>query len=147
MTPTEIRDILAAACPELAWWVDDTFVRAEGTRLYAFEIMNGFHEPLVYLARDLDLPTIVQSDLPTVRREVWARLSKEEILSAPGASLLDARVTLDQRRARVKACQDELADAGKQYRQAARVLQDATDRLVAAEIAAEAAAKRLGVET
>jgi hypothetical protein len=143
MTPTEIRDLLTAACPELTWVVDDAGVSAEGTKLRATVTNHARGEWSLWMSRASRSADRVFVKPGSLRREVWRRLIKDEVRTAPGAKLLDTRVRLEDARFNVAAQSERTAIARRELASCEQRLSEAN----AACAAAEAAAKRLGVET
>lgn len=142
MTPTEIRDLLTAACPELTWEIVDVSVVAKGTEiaavshhLHAFTI-GHVNRPGTTVLRDRTTPTLLA-------HRVRSLLSTYEIMTVPGADRLTARADLLWWRATIKAHEAELSRAYERVATVQHNMQEAREYLDAAE----AEAKRLGVTT
>lgn len=136
MTPTEIRDLLAAACPELTWVVDEAGVYAEGTQLHATVTHHARGEWSLWMSRASYRADRVSTNTVSLRREVWRRLIKDEVRKAPGAKLLDARVRLEDARfnfdaqaERMAAAQAELLSCEQSFADARVVLTKAEAHL------------------
>lgn len=148
MTPTEIRDLLTAACPELTWVVDGDFVLAEKTGVRAWPSQDMI-TPSIILGREAgDILSVEGVPLWQFADYVDDLLTQEEIDAIPGAARIGPRVALSAARNQCNTYRVAVVDAEHRLSEARSELRQAEwDVSLAEARLARFDAKRLWVTT
>jgi hypothetical protein len=130
MTPTEIRDLLLAACPELTWVVDGEFVLAEKTGVRAWSSHAWLSQdpitPSIVLGREVgDILSVEGVPLWQFADYVDDLLTQEEIDAIPGADRIGPRVALAAACDRCNTCRAVVVDTERRLSEARRELRQA----------------------